>query len=258
MAVSRGRAAGPRRLASVVAHLRGRTQLQHDSQARRHDLYPCGSPRSPALRRDHPEPSRDRTDNLLQRPARLRYAIPALKADRELRERFFSRLQIIFTAAAALPQNLWDELKELAVECHGRTGPDVFRVGLDRDCSAGHGLPFSGDTVRRHRPASAGDGAQRTRWAKLEIRVRGPNLTPGYWHRPDVTASHFDAEGFYRIGDAVRWVDPERPEQGLLFDGRISEDFKLDSGSWVNVGMLRVAAVAALAPVARGHRARGA
>jgi feruloyl-CoA synthase len=87
--------------------------------------------------------------------------------------------------------------------------------------------------------------------AKLEIRVRGPNLTPGYWKRPDVTASHFDAEGFYRIGDAVRWVDSERPERGLLFDGRISEDFKLDSGSWVNVGMLRVAAVAALAPVAQ-------
>jgi feruloyl-CoA synthase len=86
---------------------------------------------------------------------------------------------------------------------------------------------------------------------KLEVRVRGPNVTPGYWRRPDLTAASFDEEGFYRIGDAVRFVDPDRPELGLLFDGRVAEDFKLDSGTWVNVGMLRVAAIAALAPVAQ-------
>jgi feruloyl-CoA synthase len=86
---------------------------------------------------------------------------------------------------------------------------------------------------------------------KLEVRVRGPNVTPGYWKAPDLTAKAFDDEGFYRIGDAVKFADAERPERGLFFDGRISEDFKLSSGTWVTVGMLRVAAVAALAPLAQ-------
>jgi feruloyl-CoA synthase len=86
---------------------------------------------------------------------------------------------------------------------------------------------------------------------KLEVRVKGPHVTPGYWQRPELTAASFDEEGFYRIGDAVRFVDVERPERGVLFDGRVSEDFKLDSGTWVNVGLLRVQAIAALAPVAQ-------
>jgi feruloyl-CoA synthase len=86
---------------------------------------------------------------------------------------------------------------------------------------------------------------------KLEVRVRGPNVTPGYWKAPDLTAKAFDDEGFYRIGDAVKFAEADRPERGLFFDGRISEDFKLSSGTWVTVGMLRVAAVAALAPLAQ-------
>src|SRR5262249_46159277 len=79
----------------------------------------------------------------------------------------------------------------------------------------------------------------------------GPNVTPGYWKAAELTAKAFDEEGFYRIGDAVKFADAERPEQGLFFDGRISEDFKLSSGTWVTVGMLRVAAVTALAPLAQ-------
>jgi feruloyl-CoA synthase len=81
--------------------------------------------------------------------------------------------------------------------------------------------------------------------------VRGPNVTPGYWKAPELTAQAFDAEGFYLIGDAVTFADPARPELGLFFDGRVAEDFKLNSGTWVGVGALRVAGIAALAPLAQ-------
>jgi feruloyl-CoA synthase len=86
---------------------------------------------------------------------------------------------------------------------------------------------------------------------KLEVRVRGPNVTPGYWKAPELTAQAFDAEGFYLIGDAVTFADAERPERGLFFDGRVAEDFKLNSGTWVSVGTLRVAGISALAPLAQ-------
>ena len=86
---------------------------------------------------------------------------------------------------------------------------------------------------------------------KLEVRVRGPNVTPGYWKAPELTAQAFDAEGFYLIGDAVTFADAARPELGLFFDGRVAEDFKLNSGTWVSVGTLRVAGIAALAPLAQ-------
>ena len=81
--------------------------------------------------------------------------------------------------------------------------------------------------------------------------MRGPNVTPGYWKAPELTAQAFDAEGFYLIGDAVKFADPARPELGLFFDGRVAEDFKLNSGTWVSVGTLRVAGIAALAPLAQ-------
>jgi feruloyl-CoA synthase len=86
---------------------------------------------------------------------------------------------------------------------------------------------------------------------KLEVRVRGPNVTPGYWKQPDLTREAFDDEGFYLIGDAVEFVNPEHPEQGLLFDGRVGEDFKLVTGTWVHVGSLRVKGIDALTPVAQ-------
>jgi feruloyl-CoA synthase len=86
---------------------------------------------------------------------------------------------------------------------------------------------------------------------KREVRVRGVLVTPGYWKQPELTAQHFDEEGFYRIGDAVRFLDERFPEQGLVFDGRVAEDFKLTTGTWVHVGMLRLRALAALAPIAQ-------
>jgi feruloyl-CoA synthase len=86
---------------------------------------------------------------------------------------------------------------------------------------------------------------------KLEVRVKGPNVFPGYWRQPDLSAEAFDDEGYYCIGDAVEFVDAQRPELGLLFDGRVGEDFKLLSGTWVHVGSLRVKGIDALKPVAQ-------
>jgi feruloyl-CoA synthase len=178
--------------------------------------------------------------------------VAALRAEPPLRRTFFARLQVIFYAAAALPQHVWDALTELATAELGRPVPLVAAWGstetapLAADCHfqarrAGTiGVPVPGTELKLV-PAAG----------KLEIRVRGPNVMPGYWRDDAATRGAFDDEGFYRIGDAVRFVDPEHPEQGLLFDGRIAEDFKLSSGTWVNVGALRVKAVEALAPLAQ-------
>jgi len=178
--------------------------------------------------------------------------ITALRDDESLRRRFFSEVQFVFYAGAALPQNLWDALEQLSIETVGRAMPMVSAWGatetspLATDChfqagrSGNIGVPTPGTELKL---VPCGD--------KLEVRVRGPNVTPGYWKAPDLTAQAFDADGFYRIGDAVTFADPDRPELGLFFDGRVAEDFKLNSGTWVSVGTLRVAGIAALAPLAQ-------
>jgi feruloyl-CoA synthase len=169
-----------------------------------------------------------------------------------LRQRFFSEVRLAFYAAAALPQNLWDALAELSVSTVGHALPMVSAWGstetspLATDChfqaerSGNIGVPIPGTELKL---VPSGN--------KLEVRVRGPNVTPGYWKAPDLTAQAFDADGFYLIGDAVTFADRDRPERGLFFDGRLAEDFKLDSGTWVSVGSLRVAGIAALAPLAQ-------
>jgi feruloyl-CoA synthase len=178
--------------------------------------------------------------------------VQSLRSDAELRRTFFGRLQVIFYAAAALPQHLWEALDALAMDTIGErialvsawgsteTAPLATSCHFAAERSGVIGLPIPSCELKL---LPNGD--------KLEVRVRGPNVSPGYWKHTSLTATHFDEEGFYRIGDAVRFVDPDRPERGLVFDGRISEDFKLDSGTWVNVGMLRVQALEALAPVAQ-------
>jgi feruloyl-CoA synthase len=176
--------------------------------------------------------------------------IAALRSDDELRRKFFGEVKFAFYAGAALPQNLWDALEELSIKTVGRALPMVSAWGstetspLATDChfqakrSGNIGVPIPGTELKLVR---SGD--------KLEVRVRGPNVTPGYWKAPELTAQAFDAEGFYLIGDAVTFADPARPELGLFFDGRVAEDFKLNSGTWVTVGALRVAGIAALAPL---------
>jgi feruloyl-CoA synthase len=178
--------------------------------------------------------------------------IAALRGDDELRRRFFGEVKFAFYAGAALPQNLWDALEELSVKTSGRALPMVSAWGstetspLATDChfqarrSGNIGVPIPGTELKL---VPCGD--------KLEVRVRGPNVTPGYWKAPELTAQAFDSDGFYLIGDAVTFADPARPELGLFFDGRVAEDFKLNSGTWVSVGTLRVAAISALAPLAQ-------
>jgi feruloyl-CoA synthase len=176
--------------------------------------------------------------------------LPYLEREPELRESFFRDLDFAFYGGAALPQTLWDRLDRLSVETIGRrvtltcswgsteTAPLATTQHWQTDRSGGIGLPIPGVELMLT-----------PNGAKQELRVRGPNVTPGYWRRPDLTAGAFDAEGFYRIGDAGRLVDDADPAKGIMFDGRVVEDFKLGSGTWVHVGGLRVAAISAGAPV---------
>ncbi|MBL8490225.1 MAG: AMP-binding protein, partial [Rhodocyclaceae bacterium] len=165
---------------------------------------------------------------------------------------FFSRLQIIFYAGAALPQSLWEELERLAKMELGEpitmlsswgsteTAPACTDCHFQAVRSGVIGVPIPGTTLKLVPVAD-----------KLEVRVKGPNIFPGYWKQPELTKAAFDEDGFYMIGDAVEFVDPNRPEQGLLFDGRVAEDFKLLTGTWVHVGSIRVAGLAAFSPVAQ-------
>ncbi len=173
-----------------------------------------------------------------------------LEQDEALRRKFFARLDLLFYAAAALPQSLWDRLEALGIETRGRKVPLISSWGLTETAPAmtmvhyaidrpgNIGLPGPGMAVKLVPVAD-----------KLEIRVKGPNVTPGYFRAPDLTAAAFDEEGWLKTGDAVRLADPDNPTAGLLFDGRTAENFKLSSGTWVNVGTLRTIAIAAGAPV---------
>ena len=176
--------------------------------------------------------------------------LPFLEGDAALRRNFFSDLDLIFYAGAALPQNLWERIEQLALaEKGGRlamlsawgsteTAPKAVGVHYHIDRAGVIGLPAPGCTIKLV-PA---DG-------KLEARVRGPNVTPGYFKRPDLTKQAFDEEGFYRIGDALKFADPADPAKGLVFDGRVAEDFKLSTGTWVHTGAVRVKLIAAGNPV---------
>ncbi len=175
--------------------------------------------------------------------------VPHLRREPALREQFFSRLKVLFFAGAGLAQPVWDALDELAVQTCGErilwvtglgateTAPSVTFTLTDGVRSGMIGLPVPGVEVKL---APLGE--------KLEIRARGPNITPGYWRQPELTRAAFDDEGYYRLGDAVRWVDSADHARGLFFDGRIAEDFKLSSGTWVSVGPLRARFIAEGAP----------
>ncbi len=178
--------------------------------------------------------------------------VPLLRDDAGLRANFFRKLQLIFYAGAALPQTLWEELERISGETSGSPVVMVSSWGstetspLATDChfqavrSGVIGVPVPGVELKLVPVAD-----------KLEVRVKGPNVFPGYWKQPELTREAFDEEGYYLIGDAVEFVDPRRPELGLLFDGRVAEDFKLLTGTWVHVGSLRVRGIDAMSPVAQ-------
>ena len=183
-------------------------------------------------------------------PAGFGMLLPYLEKDEALAKRFFAELRLIFYAGAALSQDLWGRLEALAVKVTGRRVPMVSSWGATETSPAatiGHALIERAGVIGL--PAPGVELKLVPSGEKAEVRVRGPNVFPGYWKRPDLTAAAFDEEGFYRIGDAVRFADPNDPSRGLVFDGRVAEDFKLATGTWVAAGMLRVAAIAAAAPV---------
>jgi feruloyl-CoA synthase len=175
-------------------------------------------------------------------PSGYAQLVPALEADPEFARKFFSRLRLLFNAAAALPSGLRDRLGELAGKSSGReipvtgswgtteTGPAVTTANFPYTDARNIGAPLPGTEVK----LAPAEGA-------YELRVQGPIVTPGYFGRPDLTAEAFDEEGFYCSGDAVSLADPGDLNAGLLFRGRLAEDFKLGTGTFVRVGAVRTA-----------------
>ena len=176
--------------------------------------------------------------------------VAAMRSDDVLRQSLFARVKAFMFAGAGLSQPVWDELDRIAEQTIGERVPIITGLGMTEtapsctfalragDVRSGHiGLPCPGVEVKLV-PAGG----------KTEIRFRGPNVMPGYWRLPEATAHAFDEEGFYRTGDAVKWIDPADPRKGLMFDGRIAEDFKLSTGTFVSVGPLRARIIAAGAP----------
>jgi feruloyl-CoA synthase len=178
--------------------------------------------------------------------------LPYLRDDKALRAKFFARLHAMFFSGAALSPFVWNSLDELAVQEMGYRVPMLTGLGATETAPffmsvkpatsrSGHvGLPVSGNEAK----LVPNNG-------KLEVRAKGPNVTPGYWRQPQLTAAAFDEEGFYKFGDALKPVASDDFSAGFDFDGRIAEDFKLASGTWVSVGPLRARFVAACAPLVR-------
>jgi feruloyl-CoA synthase len=175
--------------------------------------------------------------------------LPHLEKDEALARSFFGQLQILFYAGAGMPQTTWDRLQAVAARVRStplwmttswgatETAPAITLPNWRLDRAGVIGLPLPGIDLKLI-----------PNGGKLEMRVRGPNVFPGYRDNAAATRECFDEEGYYRIGDAGRLEDPADPLSGVVFDGRVAEDFKLTTGTWVSVGTLRVKLVAALSP----------
>ncbi len=175
--------------------------------------------------------------------------LPALEADEALARKFFSRLQMLFYAGSAMPQATWERLEKLAARSRTEplfmttswgsteTAPANTFVNWHQTRAGSIGIPLAGAEIKF--VPNAG---------KLELRLRGPHITPGYRGNAKATQEAFDDEGFYCIGDAGYLADDNDPASGIVFNGRVAEDFKLTTGTWVSVGTLRVRVVSALAP----------
>jgi feruloyl-CoA synthase len=175
-----------------------------------------------------------------------------LEQDDHLARSFFARLQFLFSASAGLPQSTADRLVRAALQTTGRAIPVLGAWGSTETAPTSTiihfiapevsniGLPVPGTTIKL---APVQD--------RLELRVAGPNVMPGYWRDPELTEAAFDKDGFFKMGDAGKLADPTAPERGILFDGRIGENFKLVSGTWIDVNRIRLATIAALHPLAR-------
>lgn len=199
-------------------------------------------------------------ENLSLMPGTLSFNVPvgfamlvsALTDDKALRQRFFAGLDLIFYAGASLPQEVWEGLERMAFEVKGEvplitsswglteTAPAALMQMEPTERSGVVGVPLNGVTVKLVPDPDM----------RCEVRVKGPNIMPGYFQAPEKTREAFDEEGFLITGDAMTFVDPEDFNRGLRFDGRISEDFKLLTGTWVRAAQLRLDLLSCLAPLA--------
>jgi len=173
-----------------------------------------------------------------------------LRVDPALCRTFFSRLNVLFFAAAGLSQHAWDELQDIAFKTCGKeilvltglgateSAPFALSTGVEGASSGCVGLPVPGVELKL---VLVGE--------QFEARLRGPSITPGFWRRPELDAGAFDEENYYCLGDAVKFADPRNPLKGFLFDGRLNEDFKLSSGTWARVGPLRMRLLAHFGPL---------
>lgn len=180
-------------------------------------------------------------------PKGFEMLVQRMRRDETLRRTFFSKVQVLFYAAAGLSQHIWDELQELAVAACGEkilmmtglgateSAPAALFTGIEGAASGLIGLPLPGVELKL---APIGE--------KMEARLRGPSITPGFWRDEELTRASFDEEGFYRMGDAVKFADPHDRLCGFRFDGRLNEDFKLSTGTWVSAGPLRMKLLAHL------------
>ncbi len=199
-------------------------------------------------------------ENLAMAPGTLSFNVPvgysllakALGDNKDLRQKFFADLDLMFYAGASLPQDIWQALEAMALEVKGEvplmttswglteTAPAILLQGEPIDRSGIVGAPLAGITVKLIPDEDM----------RCEARVKGPNIMPGYFENAEQTKAAFDDEGYFITGDAMVFVDPKDPNKGLRFDGRISEDFKLLTGTWVRAAQLRMDALDCLAPLA--------
>jgi feruloyl-CoA synthase len=183
-------------------------------------------------------------------PKGFEMLVPYLEKEPALREKFFKNLNIIFYAGASLAQPIWTRLEELALETIGvkipiitglgctEAGPSAMFANWGGAFSGLLGVPVAGMQVKL---VPDGD--------KMEARYKAPNVTKGYWRNQEETDKAFDGDGYYKTGDAVKFLDENNPDKGLVFDGRIAEDFKLSSGTWVNVGVLKAKVISTGSPI---------
>lgn len=191
--------------------------------------------------------------NIIDRPGTLSFNVPVgfsmlvqeMETNMALRQAYFGDLDMLFYAGASLPQDVWTRLEQMAVEIRGRlplmisswgmteTAPATLMVHEPIGRSGVVGVPLPATEIKL-----IPDDEMR-----CELRVKGPNVMAGYWGDAERSAQAFDEEGFLITGDAVRFVNPDDPERGLIFDGRVSEDFKLLTGTWVQAGRLRLDAL---------------
>jgi feruloyl-CoA synthase len=176
--------------------------------------------------------------------------IPYLRRDAALRERFFARLAMFYYSGAPLAESIIAQLDEIAFDACGEripmfcgygateTGPFALCANWLTERSGLAGLPVPGAELKLV-----------PRGAKHEALLRGPHVTPGYWRQEELTRRAFDAEGYFCTGDALAWIDPARIAAGLAFDGRLAEDFKLSTGTWVGTAALRARLIAAATPL---------